>query len=113
MSDVANSELTLLNGRFLLGSLLGQGGMADVYRATDMQHGRPVAVKLLRADVVDLIGVERFRREIALTAAFTHPHILGLLESGEAKTAEGAHQLYYVMPLIEGETLRDRLAREG
>jgi len=113
MSHPSNPELALLGGRFELGGLLGRGGMAEVYRATDLHHHRQVAVKILRRDVIDSIGVERFRREIAVTAAFTHPHILGLLESGEATTTDGARLLFYVMPLIEGETLRDRLAREG
>jgi serine/threonine-protein kinase len=102
----------LLDGRFRLEALLGRGGMAEVFRATDLQHHRPVAVKILRSDVLDVIGVERFRREIAVTAAFTHSHILGLLESGETTGPDGARVLYYVMPLIEGETLRDRLRRE-
>ena len=106
------SDLALLDGRFQLGGLLGRGGMAEVFRATDLHHGRPVAVKIMRRDVVDVLGVERFRREIAVTASFTHPHILGLLESGEARMPDGMTMLYYVMPLIEGETLRDRIARE-
>ena len=112
MSEPAKADLTLLDGRFQLESLLGRGGMAEVFRATDLRHGRVVAVKVLRDDVLDLLGVERFRREIALTAAFTHPHILGLLESGETTDAQGRRLLYYVMPLVEGETLSGRLARE-
>ena len=112
MSDPANAERTLLDGRFQLESLLGRGGMAEVFRATDLRHGRVVAVKILRDDVLDLFGVERFKREISVTAAFTHPHILGLLESGETTTADGRRLLYYVMPLVEGETLSGRLARE-
>lgn len=106
------SELTLLDGRFQLERLLGRGGMAEVFRALDLHHNRAVAVKIMRHDIVDAIGIERFRREIALTASFTHPHILGLLESGEANAPHGGTVLYYVMPLVEGETLRDRLARE-
>jgi serine/threonine-protein kinase len=102
----------LLDGRFRLDALLGRGGMADVFRATDLNHDRAVAIKILRSDAIDSIGVERFRREIAVTASFTHPHILGLLESGETTGPDGARVLYYVMPLIEGETLRDRLRRE-
>jgi len=112
MSESITPELTLLDGRFQLETLLGRGGMADVYRATDLHHGRPVAVKILRGDAVGVIGIERFRREIAVTAAFTHPHILGLIESGETETQTGARMLYYVMPLIDGESLRHRLARE-
>jgi TolB-like protein/tetratricopeptide (TPR) repeat protein len=112
MSDPAKAEHTVLDGRFQLEALLGQGGMAEVFRATDLRHGRVVAVKILRSDVIDLLGVERFRREISVTAAFTHPHILGLLESGETTDGEGRRLLYYVMPLVEGETLGGRLARE-
>jgi TolB-like protein len=112
MSDLSHAALMLLDGRFRLDALIGRGGMADVFRATDLNHDRAVAVKILRSDVIDSIGVERFRREIAVTASFTHPHILGLLESGETTGPDGTRVLYYVMPLIEGETLRDRLRRE-
>ncbi|CAN5271435.1 hypothetical protein BH09GEM1_BH09GEM1_32730 [soil metagenome] len=112
MVDSTNAELTLLDGRFQLESLLGRGGMAEVFRATDLRHGRTVAVKVLRNDVLDLFGAERFHREIAVTAAFTHPHILGLLESGDTVDAAGRRVLYYVMPLVEGETLNGRLERE-
>lgn len=112
LTDQPEFRLTLLDGRFQLEGLLGRGGMADVFRARDLRHGRPVAVKILREEVLDALGVERFRREIALTAAFTHPHILALLESGETVDPDGRRVLYYVMPLIEGETLRDLLDRE-
>ena len=88
-SDSAKAEHTVLDGRFQLQSLLGKGGMAEVFRATDLRQGRVVAVKILRDDVLDLFGVERFRREISVTAAFTHPHILGLLESGETTDGKG------------------------
>ena len=112
MSELPRPELTLVDGRFQLESLLGRGGMADVFRATDLRHGRTVAVKILRDDVIDSFGPERFRREIAVTSAFTHPHILGLLESGETVGSNGRRLLYYVMPLVEGETLSGRLRRE-
>jgi serine/threonine-protein kinase len=112
MSDPVKPELTLLDGRFQLEGLLGRGGMADVFRATDLRHHRTVAVKVLRDDVLDAFGVERFRREIAVTSAFTHPHILAFLESGETVGPDGRPVLYYVMPFIEGETLSGRLARE-
>jgi serine/threonine-protein kinase len=112
MNDPVKPALTLLDGRFQLEGLLGRGGMADVFRATDLRHHRTVAVKVLRDDVLDALGVERFRREIAVTSAFTHPHILAFLESGETVGPDGRPVLYYVMPFIEGETLSGRLARE-
>src|ERR671932_2223874 len=81
--------------------------MATVYLAQDLKHDRQVAIKLLRPDLAATLGPERFLREIALTARLDHPHILPLLDSGEA---DGL--LYYVMPYVEGESLRDRLSRE-
>ncbi len=102
----------VLDQRFALDRLIGEGGMADVYRARDLRYGRTVAVKVLRQNVYETVGANRFLREIAVTAAFTHPHILALLDSGETIDADGRHTLYYVAPLIEGESLRDRLARE-
>ena len=87
---------------------LGRGGMATVYLARDVKHERLVAVKVLRPDLAAVLGGERFLREIRLTAQLQHPHILPLLDSGEA-----AGFLYYVMPYIEGESLRERVTREG
>jgi serine/threonine protein kinase len=87
---------------------LGAGGMGEVYRALDTRHDRTVAVKVLRQDVSTLVGVERFLREIRIAAQLTHPHILPLIDSGEAGGV-----LFYVTPYIEGETLRNRLLREG
>ena len=86
---------------------LGRGGMATVYLADDVKHGRKVAIKVLRPELAAVIGAERFAREIRTIAALQHPHILGLIDSGEAGGAA-----YYVMPFVEGETLRARLARE-
>jgi serine/threonine-protein kinase len=83
--------------------------MATVYLAHDRQHHRQVAVKILRPELSSAIGPERFLREIAITAKLDHPHIVPLLDSG--RSAEGL--LYYVMPLVEGESLRDRIARDG
>jgi serine/threonine-protein kinase len=105
-------EPQLFDGRFAVERLIGRGGMAEVYLARDVRHDRPVAIKVMRPDVLDTIGIERFRREIKVTGSFSHPHILPLLESGETSTADGGRVLYYVTPFIEGETLRDRLARE-
>ncbi len=86
---------------------LGEGGMATVFLARDVRHGRQVAIKVLHEDLGAALGAERFRREIQIATSLTHPHILTLYDSGEA-----AGLLYYVMPFIEGESLRDRIDRE-
>ena len=86
---------------------LGQGGMATVYLAQDLKHDRRVAVKVLRPELAAVIGAERFLREIKTIATLQHPHILGLIDSGEV-----GGTAYYVMPFVEGESLRDRLQRE-
>ncbi|MEO7520177.1 MAG: serine/threonine-protein kinase, partial [Gemmatimonas sp.] len=86
---------------------LGQGGMATVYLAEDLKHKRRVALKVLKPELAAVLGAERFIQEITTTASLQHPHILPLFDSG---TADGF--LYYVMPFIDGETLRDRLNRE-
>jgi len=93
-------------GRYRVERELGRGGMAVVYLALDLKHGRPVALKVLKPELVPAQGAERFLREIEIAARLTHPNILALHESGEA---EGL--LYYVMPFLEGETLRERLRR--
>jgi tetratricopeptide (TPR) repeat protein len=98
-----------LGDRYLIERELGRGGMATVYLAQDRQHGRKVAVKLLRRELSATIGPERFLREIAITAQLDHPHILPLLDSGKAGPDA---LLYYVMPLVDGESLRERLARD-
>ena len=87
---------------------IGRGGMATVYLAEDAKHRRSVAVKLLNADASSVLGGERFRREIEVLAQLQHPHILPLYDSGESNG-----RLYYVMPMVRGETLRDRIARSG
>ena len=97
----------VLAGRYSIERELGQGGMATVFLAQDVRLGRAVAIKLLDPALTSTIGVERFLREIAITARLNHPHILSLIESGQ----EGG-LVYYVMPHIEGESLRDRLRRE-
>jgi serine/threonine-protein kinase len=96
-----------LADRYRIERELGRGGMATVYLAEDVKHERLVAVKVLRPELVAVIGPERFLREIKLTARLSHPHILPLLDSGEAD-----HILYYVMPYVEGESLRQKLNRE-
>jgi serine/threonine-protein kinase len=97
-----------LAGRYTVERELGAGGMATVYLADDAKHGRKVALKVLRPEFTAALGEERFNGEIRTTARLTHPHILALFDSGEA---DGL--FYYVMPFIDGETLRDRLLREG
>ena len=96
-----------LAGRYTLVSSIGAGGMATVYMARDVKHSREVAIKVLRSEVAGVLGAERFLREIAVTANLEHPNILPLLDSGNA---DG--QLYYVMPLVKGESLRDRITRD-
>jgi serine/threonine-protein kinase len=96
-----------LAGRYEVERLVGQGGMAAVYLARDLRHGRQVAIKVLRAELALSIGADRFLREIRVAASLQHPNVLGLYDSGEA-----AGILYYVMPFVEGESLRDRLNRE-
>jgi len=98
---------TALADRYRVERELGQGGMATVYLAEDLKHQRKVAIKVLRPELAHALGPERFLREISTTAALHHPHILPLYDSGQA---EGF--LYYVMPLVDGESLRDRLQRE-
>src|SRR5215207_2611275 len=96
-----------LADRYRLEHELGQGGMATVYLAHDLRHERKVAIKVLRPELAAVIGAERFVREIRTVAALQHPHILGLIDSGEVQGTA-----YYVMPFVEGESLRDRLSRE-
>ncbi len=96
-----------LADRYRIERELGQGGMATVYLAEDLKHGRQVAIKVLRPELAAVIGAERFVREIRTIAALQHPHILGLIDSGEVQGTA-----YYVMPFVEGESLRDRLNRD-
>ncbi|HET9274657.1 MAG TPA: serine/threonine-protein kinase [Gemmatimonadales bacterium] len=97
----------LLEGRYSIDRELGRGGMSTVYLATDLRHGRTVAIKLLQPEITTSLTAERFLREIQITAKLQHPNILGLFDSG----AENG-LCYYVMPHVEGETLRDRLVWE-
>src|SRR5262245_10850790 len=106
-SDFVTPLAAALADRYRVGGELGHGGMATVYLAEDIKHGRKVAIKILRPEVAAAIGAERFVREIRTSAGLQHPHILGLIDSGEASGTA-----YYVMPLVEGESLRDRLRRE-
>ena len=108
MTDLFDRLHTALADRYRLERELGAGGMATVYLARDLKHDRPVALKVLRPELAAVLGAERFLREIRLTAQLQHPHILTLIDSGEA---DGF--LYYVMPYVDGESLRQRLEREG
>ncbi|MBI1723674.1 MAG: protein kinase, partial [Gemmatimonadetes bacterium] len=105
--DLLSRLRAALAGRYAIERELGRGGMATVFLAQDEKHHRPVAIKLLSPELAAVLGAERFLREIEIAARLTHPHILPLYDSGEA---DGV--LFYVMPYVEGESLRDRLARE-
>jgi len=107
MSGAAERLAAALADRYRIERELGQGGMATVYLAQDLRHDRRVALKVLRPELSAILGAERFLAEIKTTANLQHPHILSLFDSGEA---EGL--VYYVMPYVEGESLRDRLTRE-
>ena len=111
VSDLQARLQGALADRYSLDRELGAGGMATVYLAHDLKHDRKVAIKVLRPELVHALGPERFLREIATTANLHHPHILPLYDSGRTAEPSGA-LLYYVMPLVEGESLRDRLKRE-
>ncbi|HUQ19238.1 MAG TPA: serine/threonine-protein kinase, partial [Gemmatimonadaceae bacterium] len=96
-----------LGDRYTIENEIGRGGMATVYRARDPRHGRNVAVKVLNNDVAAAVGVERFLQEIKTVAGLTHPHIVPVHDSGETNGV-----LFYVMPHVQGETLRGRMNRE-
>ena len=98
---------TALSESYAIDRELGKGGMATVYLAQDSKHDRVVALKVLHPDLAASLGPERFLREIKLAARLNHPHILPLYDSGETQGF-----LYYVMPYVEGESLRERLERE-
>jgi len=98
-----------LSGRYVLERELGRGGMATVYLAQDLRHKRRVALKVLDPELGVVVGAERFRREIEMAAELQHPHVLPVFDSGEA----GTGGLWYTMPYVEGESLRERIAREG
>ncbi len=131
MSDAVSSLAAALSEHYRIERLLGDGGMATVYLAHDLKHDRPVALKLLKPELAHTLGPERFEREIKLAARLQHPHVLTVLDSGEVKVGPqspdtGAVRdasngprsttpttlLYFTMPYVEGESLRDRLDRE-
>jgi serine/threonine protein kinase/Flp pilus assembly protein TadD len=104
---------TTLAKRYIVEREVGRGGMATVYLARDIKHGRQVALKVLHPELAASLGSERFLREIQIAARLQHPHILPLYDSGQVEGSDGAQPLlYYVMPFVEGESLRDRLQRE-
>jgi serine/threonine protein kinase/lipoprotein NlpI len=105
--DVPRQLQTALVDRYTIEGELGRGGMGVVYRAWDVKHARPVALKVVRSELGSVLAAERFLREIQLAAKLQHPHIVPLYDSGDAAGA-----LFYVMPLVEGESLRSRLQRE-
>ena len=107
MSDIIGRLNAALEGRYSIERELGEGGMATVYLADDVRHERKVALKVLKPELAAVVGADRFLAEIKTTANLQHPHILPLFDSGEADSF-----LFYVMPYIEGETLRDKLDRE-
>jgi serine/threonine protein kinase len=112
LPDVLATLQAALVDRYRFERELSRGGMATVYLARDLKHGRLVAIKLLRHELVTALGPERFLREIQLTAGLQHPHILPLLDSGTLEDVAGGTRPYYVMPYVQGESLRDHLERE-
>ena len=107
MADAFERLSTALADRYRIERELGQGGMATVYLAQDLKHDRQVALKVLKPELAAVLGAERFVVEIKTTAALQHPHILPLFDCGAA-----GGFLFYVMPFIDGETLRGKLDRE-
>ena len=107
MSDLLTVLTESLAGTYAVERELGRGGMATVFLAQDVKHGRHVAIKVLHPELASSMGAERFQREIEIAARLQHPNILPLYDSGVA-----GEFLYYVMPFVEGETLRDRMDRE-
>src|ERR1700712_3740503 len=96
-----------LSDRYVIDRTLGAGGMATVWLAHDLKHDRRVAIKVLNPQLSAMLGAERFLKEIRTTAQLQHPHLLPLFDSGDV---EG--QLFYVMPFVDGESLRERISRE-
>src|SRR5437667_12312860 len=107
MVDPVEQVRAALAGRYTIERELGRGGAATVYLARDARHRRHVALKVLRPEVAATVGAQRFLNEIQVAAGLTHPHILPLYDSGQAREF-----LYFVMPYVEGESLRERLERE-
>ena len=107
VGEIARVRKALAGRGYAVERVLGEGGMATVYLATDMKHRRQVAVKVMRPELATTLGAERFLREVEIAAQLSHPHILPVHDSGDA---DGV--LYYVMPYVEGESLHERIRRE-
>jgi tetratricopeptide (TPR) repeat protein/TolB-like protein len=112
MTDTLQRLTAALGERYALEREIGAGGMATVYLAKDLRHGRPVAIKVVRPELSGPGGIARFLREIELAARLQHPHILPVFDSGAVDDGAGGQTPYFVMPFVEGETLRARLGRE-
>jgi len=112
LGDLASSLRDGLAGRYTIERELGRGGMATVYLANDLRHDRPVALKVLHRELAASLGSDRFLREIRMAARLQHPHILTVLDSGEIAVPGEPPVLWFTMPFIRGESLRDRLRRE-
>jgi serine/threonine-protein kinase len=112
MSDTLQRLTSALGERYAIQREIGAGGMATVYLATDLRHARPVAIKVVRPEMSGSDGIARFLREIELAARLQHPHILPVFDSGAFDDGAGGQAPYFVMPFVEGETLRARLGRE-
>ena len=108
MPDLLDRLKTALADRYIIEREIGAGGMAVVCLAKDLKHDRAVAIKVMRPELAATLAAQRFLREIQIAAKLNHPHILMLIDSGEADDL-----LYYVMPYVEGESLRDRLEDEN
>ena len=106
-TDVISKLNAALGGHYEVEREIGRGGMATVYRADDLRHNRPVAIKVLHSHLAESLGPERFLREIQIAGRLQHPHIVPMYDSGRA-----GDLLYYVMPFVEGESLRQRLQRQ-
>ncbi|HWN19399.1 MAG TPA: serine/threonine-protein kinase [Gemmatimonadales bacterium] len=113
MSDIPERLAAALSDRYVLERPVGTGGMATVYLARDLRHKRQVAVKVVRPELGGRLGVERFLREIELAARLQHPNILPVFDSGVIDDGDGGPVPYFVMPYVEGQTLRQQLQREG
>jgi Protein kinase domain len=123
VADPPADEIRLLTealaDRYAIRREVGHGGMATVFLADDLKHHRQVALKVLRPEIGLALGAERFGREVRIAAELSHPHILPLFDSGEVSVADSrlgpaaGRRLYYVMPYVKGESVRQRLAREA
>ena len=113
MNDIPERLAAAVSGRYVVEREIGAGGMATVYLARDLRHKRPVAIKVVRPELGGREGVDRFLREIELAAGLQHPHILPVFDSGVVEDGAGSPIPYFVMPFVEGETLRQLLRREG